>query len=174
MTAYFSVSTSIPNSVVSYNFDYEGDAVFDFVSAAFDDVSFTYAAEGIYYPTVLVTDDQGNNYIDTIAIVVLNQTDLDTLLRAKWNAMKAALAAQDVEGALVYFTESSNGMFRYNFELMQSILPTIVMEMESITMKKLENGHAEYEMITTTGGSTRSNYIEFIVDLDGIWKINFF
>ncbi len=65
-------------------------------------------------------------------IVVLSETELDALLRAKWEAMKTALANQDVDGAMVEITGNSQEMFRYNFELMQSILPAIVQDMGMI------------------------------------------
>ena len=65
-------------------------------------------------------------------------------------------------------------MFRYNFELMQSILPTIVQDMGSIVMKHGEGGVVEYEMLVIQDGSERSFYIEFVIDIDGIWRINFF
>ena len=91
LTTYFSVSTEIPNAVSTYQIDYEGDAVIDYAGTNFEDISFIYSTEGIYYPTVTVTDNQSNNYTDTIAIIVLNQNDLDMLLRTKWQGMKTAL-----------------------------------------------------------------------------------
>ena len=107
MTTSFSVSTSIPNSVATYEFDYEGDSVIDYTGTTFDNMSVTYSTEGIYYPTVTVTDDQGVTYTDTIVIVVLNVTELDTLLQTKWEKMKAALASQDVNGAVVYYVDEA-------------------------------------------------------------------
>ncbi|MBI4654073.1 MAG: adhesin, partial [Nitrospirae bacterium] len=170
LTTYFSVSTSIPNAVSTYQMDYEGDGTIDYTGTVFDNISFTYSTEGIYYPTVIVTDDQGIQYSDTIAIVVLNATELDALLRAKWEAMKTALANQDVNTAMIEISENAQEIFRYNFELMQSILPTIVQGIGSITLIRAEDGIVEYEMIS--GG--QSYYIEFVKDTNGIWRINFF
>ncbi len=174
LTTYFSVSTSIPNTVTTYHMDYEGDSIIDYTGATFNNINHTYTTAGVYYPTVTVTDSQSNTYSDTIAIVVLNTTQMDALLRAKWNAMKNALANQNVNGALIEITEDSQEMFRYNFELMQSILPAIVQDMGNITLKALENNKAEYEMTVIQDGVERSYYIEFVVDSNGIWRINFF
>jgi PKD repeat protein len=91
LTTYFSISTSIPNAVSTYQMDYEGDGIVDYTGTTFDNISFTYNTEGIYYPTVIVTDTQGIQYTDTVAVVVLNTSQLDALLQAKWNAMKTAL-----------------------------------------------------------------------------------
>ena len=49
--------------------------------------------EGIYYFTAKVTGPDGNLYHDTIAITVLNKTEIDNLLKAKWEGMKGALVA---------------------------------------------------------------------------------
>ncbi len=177
LSTYFSVSTVLSDSVTKYELDYNGDSVIDYRENTFKNVSFTYATEGIYYSTITVMTDQGDTfptYTDTIAIIVLNQTELDTLLKAKWNTMTTALLNQNVEGALLYFTETSKKMFRYNFELMQSILPVIVQDMTDITMKQIEGGLAEYEMITIQNSTEYSHYIEFVIDSDGIWKISFF
>ena len=95
--------------------DYEGDGTVDYTGATFEDISFTYSTEGVYYPTLTVTDDQSITYTDTIAIVVLNQNDLDTLLQVKWNAMKTALLAGDAETALTYFVEDSKDRYREKF-----------------------------------------------------------
>ena len=171
---YFSVSTSIPNSVASYDFDYEGDTVVDYTGATFDDISVIYQTEGIYYPTITVTDDQSITYTDSIAVIVLNQNDLDTLLQAKWSAMKTALGNQDVNGALVNFAENSKDMYQYNFQLLQSNLPSIVLDMNNITMTEVKDGIAEYEMNTFIDGTEYNLYIKFVKDVDGIWKIYFF
>jgi hypothetical protein len=40
--------------------------------------------EGVYYFSAEVTDTESNLYTDTIAVVVLDQAELDALLRAKW------------------------------------------------------------------------------------------
>jgi len=69
LTKYFTV---LPSGLtpVSYEMDFEGDGIIDYTGDSFEDVSFIYTTEGIYYPEIRVTDDQGNTYTDKIAIVV--------------------------------------------------------------------------------------------------------
>ena len=118
--------------------DYEGDGTFDYTGVTFDNISFTYATEGIYYPTVIVTDTQGVTYSDTIAIVVLNAAQLDALLQAKWEAMKTALANQDVNGALSYFTEESKQHYNELFTALYDQLPQIVQDMQDIQLIRIK------------------------------------
>ena len=132
LTTYFSVSTSIPNSVTSYDFDYEGDTTVDYTGAVFDDISVIYQTEGIYYPTITVTDDQNNTYTHMIAVIVLNQNDLDTLLQAKWSAMKTALGNQDINGAIGQFTSVSQTRYQSIFTSLYNYLPSIAANMQSI------------------------------------------
>jgi PKD repeat protein len=42
LTTYFSVSTSIPNSVSAYEMDYEGDGMIDYSGSTFENISHTY------------------------------------------------------------------------------------------------------------------------------------
>jgi hypothetical protein len=178
LTTYFSVSTSIPNAVSSYQMDYEGDAIIDYTGTTFDNISFTYNTEGIYYPTVIVTDTQGVTYSDTIAIVVLNASDLDALLKAKWNAMKIALANQDVNGALNYYTEESQELYNELFTTLNAQLPQIVQEMQDIQLIYAKDNTAKYRIRASEvhAGQTYeiTYYIYFVVDENGIWKIHKF
>ncbi len=174
LTTYFSVSAEIPNPVASYAFDYEGDGTDNYTGTAFDDISITYQAEGIYYPTVTVTDVQGIIYTDTIAIIVLNQNALDALLRAKWNAMKNALANQDVEGAVGYFIEESKDKYRTVFEALRPQLPVITGTFIEFNITNVYENIAEYELVTDESGVLYSYPGFFIKDGNGIWKFNDF
>ena len=103
LTSYFTVTTEIPNAVTSYQIDFEGDGTIDYTGPTFEDISHTYTTEGIYYPTVTVTDDQGNMYTDSIGMTVLNKAKIDALLKSKWSKVKSLLATKDIEGALGNF-----------------------------------------------------------------------
>ncbi|MBI4824608.1 MAG: hypothetical protein HY805_10340 [Nitrospirae bacterium] len=95
LTAYFSASISnlTPSS---YQMDFEGDGIVDWTGASFEDISHTYILEGIFYPTVVVIDSQGNSYWDVIAITVLSKAEMDALLKGKWEGMRSELAEGDV------------------------------------------------------------------------------
>ncbi len=84
----------------------------DYTGPVFENINFTYTTEGVYYPALTVTDDQGNAYTDSIAIIVLNTAALDALLQGKWEAMKTALAKQDINTALDYYTKDSREHYK--------------------------------------------------------------
>jgi hypothetical protein len=174
LTTYFSVSTSIPNSITTYDFDYEGDDVVDYTGAAFDDMSFTYTTEGVYYPTVTVTDDQGMTYTDTIAIIVLNQNDLDALLRTKWEAMNAALMAGDTETSLTYISSSSRESYEEMFNALIDQLPSITATEIEFNFISATGYLVKYELVTLEDGTVYSYQVIFIKNTDGIWMIQEF
>jgi YVTN family beta-propeller protein len=172
LQVYFSISTSFSPS--SYQIDFEGDGVIDYTGSTFDNISHTYTSEGIFYPTVKVTDEQGNTYTDTIAITVMNKAEIDALLKSKWEGMKAAIENKDIEGAVGFFVESSREMYRYNFNLMSSILPIITKDFGNVRLIKIYDDVAECEMLAIQDGVEYSFYVEFVKDSNGIWKLRFF
>ncbi|OGW38146.1 MAG: hypothetical protein A2Y97_01475 [Nitrospirae bacterium RBG_13_39_12] len=172
LTTYFSSSISL--TPVSYQMDFEGDGVIDHSGITFEDINYTYTSEGIYYPTLTVTDDQGNTYSDTIAITIMSKTEIDTLLKGKWEGMKEAMVIGDTNYALRYISSSAQEMYSYNFELMKDILPSIVQSMSDINLDELEDGVAKYHMNAIQDGTGYSFYVEFIKDDGGLWKILFF
>ena len=172
LTSYFSVSTSIPNSVANYAFDYEGDGTDDYTGTTFEDISVTYNGEGVAYPTIIVTDDQGMNYTDTIAIVVLNQNDLDALLQAKWEGMKTALMAGDVTTALSYFVEESRNRYDAIFSQMNSAeIDAVFSSINELRVYSIKGRAAQCGAIRIESGGTFSYPVTFVKDENGIWKL---
>ncbi len=56
--------------IVNYQWDWEGDGVYDFDSGSYPTTYHTYTDYGWYHPVVKVTDNDGNTATDTIAIQV--------------------------------------------------------------------------------------------------------
>ncbi len=63
--------------------------------------------EGVYYFTATGTGSDGNTYQDTMSVTVYSRTEMDTLLKAKWDGMKNAMSAGNVEEAVSYFAQTS-------------------------------------------------------------------
>jgi hypothetical protein len=129
---------------------------------------------GLYVFTVQVTDGQSNEYTATIAVLVMNQAALDGILRAKWNAMKNALAVGDITNATTYISTGAKEMYHYNFTLMNSYLGEIAAGLQDIGEIQIGDRFAEYEMWAEQEGQTYSFYVLFAKDEDGLWKIHFF
>ena len=127
--------------------------------------------EGVYTFTATAQAADGHTYTDSIAITVINKAQLDALLKAKWEGMKVAMLAGNIEGAVGYFAESSQNSFRQHFTQLYTKLSEIVADMGLLRMVRVREHFAEYDLRTTRNGTTYSFQVLFIHDLDGIWKI---
>lgn len=172
LTVFFSALTSfIP---VSYQMDFEGDGIIDYTGATFENISHTYTSEGIFYPTLSVTDDQGNTYSDTIAIIVLDKVEIHALLQSKWELMKRALKQGNIEEALKYFVEKSKERYRAIFDVLKDQLPMIMDTFIEFNIVNVYDYIAEYEIVANENGVLYSYPGLFVKDENGIWKIKDF
>ncbi|MFH1219255.1 MAG: PKD domain-containing protein [Candidatus Eisenbacteria bacterium] len=69
LTVSFSASTE--GTIVLYEWDFDGDGLFDWSSDTSPVATYTYMAEGTYYAAIQVTDPNGLTAIDDIAITVM-------------------------------------------------------------------------------------------------------
>ncbi|MBI4685953.1 MAG: hypothetical protein HY755_12275 [Nitrospirae bacterium] len=177
LQVFFSTSTST-FTPVSYQMDFEGDGIIDYTGPTFADISHTYASEGIFYPTLSVTDSQGNIYSDTIAITVMNKTEIDTLLKGKWEGIKGALLNKNLEKGLSYFLESSRENYRQAFNIIIDELQQIISQMQDIEMIYQIDGIAKYRInrVQNIDGTlqTITYYIYLVKDANGIWRLDRF
>ena len=172
LTTYFSETTSfVP---VSYQMDFEGDGIVDYTGASFDDINHTYTSEGIFYPTLTVTDEQGNTYSDTTAIIVISKGAIDIVLQEKWADMKEELVKGNIEGALEFFIERSKDRYRSVFEALEDQLPVIMETFIEFNIVNVFENIAEYEIVANEGGVLYSYPGVLIKNGNGIWKFRDF
>ncbi len=174
LKAYFLVSTETPEAIAAYDMDFEGDNTTDQSILAFDNVTHEFTTEGIYYPTVIATDAKGNRYSDRIAVVVLGRAALETLLTDRWNRMKSALAASDIDTAVKYFDEQSKGMFKDIFKSISSNLQQMVNDMGEFRLVRVSEQFAYCDLRTTRNGEVYSFQVLFIRSRGGKWCIKSF
>jgi hypothetical protein len=166
------LDTSLDPARVSVT--YTGPADVEFLSTSANEYRMRLNAEGTYFFTAQGADSTGTSYSDTIALSVLSKEVLDTLLRAKWDRMREALSENDVERAISYFIDNTKETYRYNFELLQDLLPMIAQDMGKIKVVDVHDQVAQYELFSFQDGMELSFYVKFVKDINGLWKIYFF
>ena len=133
------------------------------------------ATPGIYYFKGTAKDTSGDSYTDTVAILAVDRTALDALLQAKWNGMKNAMIAGDIEGAVSYFAFGQQETCRQVYGLVEQELPQIATDMQPIEIIYQKNNRAEYRLrkdIVFKGEPvTVTFYVYFQREPDGIWRI---
>ncbi len=137
-----------------------------------DEYKYRITTEGIYYFTAQVTGPDNNVYQDTVAVTVLS-TQVDALLRGKWEGMKTALSNQDINGAILNFASDTQSSYSKLFTGLKSVLASYAAELYAtqVNLISIENNKATYKILVTRDGTAFSFYLLFIQDYNGIWKI---
>jgi hypothetical protein len=154
---------------------YSGPGPVEFLDATEDGYRVKMTAQGVYRFSAQVSDDQGNVHSDSVTVKVMNVNDLDTMLKAKWTAMKIALANKEIDKAASYFTEETRQTYLGLFTALKENLPDIALDMQEIEPVYFPAYGAKYRIKrddTIKGASHAiAFYIYFSIDRDGIWRI---
>ena len=76
----------------------------------------------------------------------MDRTQMDTLLRNKWEGIKASLMQSDIDGALSYISSDSQEIYRDAFARLQSIIGQIVSNMNDIALVYIRDKLAKYRI----------------------------
>ena len=171
LTVRFQVESGLDRSIIRYEFDQNGDGRADLTSATFENVEVTYRDAGIITPTLTVVDDQGGTVTATTIIQVLDQADTIALFQAKWEALKAALAAREIPRATAEFAFGVRPRFEQVFQALDANLPSIASTLGTIAITRVTEGLAEGVTKRVQGGKTFLYFIYWAPDVDGIWRI---
>jgi hypothetical protein len=171
----FIVDDSVAYDISGHSITYGGQGTVDTSETAPGEYLLRITGEGIYIFTAEVEDMEGNTYTDTVAILVLDANQLDSLLQGKWSAMKAALGNRNIEGALSYFDEHTQELYHEIYTALSDDLPAIAAAMQAIELVETGENHARYrirkEQNHGGGTLTITHYIYFSRDDQGIWRI---
>jgi hypothetical protein len=166
-----------PYSAGSYYLAYDGPGNVNITETNPLEFECDFTVPGIYTFTYTVEDEQGIEYTSQpVSVNVLDEAALDALLKTRWNGMKSGLSSQDVEGALVYFLETSKDKYREIYTALQAQLPQTAADMQNIEMIYAKDDRAKYriirqQMIEGTPVDI-TYYIYFNREANGIWKID--
>jgi hypothetical protein len=164
--------------LTQFEFDESGSGVFGQTTLTFDQVHSSYSTAGLRLPVIRARDTHGNQYTATASINVLARDVIDTLLKSKWNGMKASLIAGDVENALVYFNVEQRARYRTLFNALGPQLSQVATGMQDIQLITLRENRAKYRLRRQEfyGGQavTLTYYVYFVQNAVGLWSIDDF
>ena len=133
------------------------------------------ACEGLYFFTAQVVDEEGVLYDDSFAIAIISGEQIDTLLKAKWDDMKAALIAGDIEAALRYHKERSHEKYTAIYNALGEALPTLIAQMQDISWIGYADGTAKYRIRQDHDVEGQVVTITYVIYFsrgrNGIWSI---
>lgn len=138
-----------------------------------DEFKYKMTIEGVYYFTAQVIGPDGNTYQETVPVTVLSATQLDTILRNRWNEFKTALSNQDIDKAVLNFDSNTRNTYKNLYTYLKPMLPNIINELNAATINyiSVEESRSIYEILVTRDGEIYSFQLEFVKDENGLWKI---
>jgi hypothetical protein len=172
LTVTLNAETFLSSPVASSNLAYAGPATAAVAFVSNTQYNVTMNTEGLYVFTLYITDTQGRTYQDSVAVNVLSLTAIDTLLKSKWEGMKAALQSGDIETALGYFTPEAKEKYRYVFQALQPNLSTIVDSLQSIRLVEVQQDVVECFTNRIEDGILNAYFVYFSRDPNGLWKLS--
>jgi len=171
-TLEFTLASDVLISQVALDLD--GDGTVDFQGPSLNLRRFTYAAPGLYLPSVTVTEAAGATRTATTLVRVYDSAALDALLQAKWRSLKDALRAGNVTQALGFIASGKRALYGPVFSGLGSQLANIDQILTDITFVEQGGIRSEYQMIRLDGGVRHSYFVLFFLDEDGIWRLGAF
>ncbi len=138
---------------------------------ALDDEPFTYGQAGGFGAMIALTDDQAVTHRASVRVRVFGAGELNTLVQAKWGALKDALRAGNVSAALNHVAIRKRAAFEGYFNNLTVPLSSIDQVLTDLTFKEHRGANVEFEMIREQGGERRGYVVLFVLDEDGIWRL---
>ncbi len=135
---------------------------------------YIFSQEGLYFPRVILTDGQGNQYEDIGIVNVISFAQMNTLLTGKWDSMRAALINKNIEKALKHLTEGAIPKYQRLFERLGDHLPSIAIDLPELQFIRIEGDVTAYYVIKVEHGSEKAHFVYFVRDAHGFWKIQSF
>ena len=151
--------------------DADGDGNVDFTGPHLTQQSFRFAQPGIYVATANAIDAQGNQLLTNAVVQVLDPTELDGILQARWLAMKEALRAGDIPAALSQIISQARPIYEEGFQIISAQLPSIDEILTSVSLVRIGNNEAVYKASRTDDGIPMSFEVRFAMDVDGFWRV---
>ncbi len=103
------------NEISQIQLDANGDGTIDFTGTTLDGLSVTFAEPGIYFPTVKVTHADSSVYMDFAIVQIVDNAQLDVVLRVKWDGMKNALRSGNTAVAASYIVMNKRASYQTVF-----------------------------------------------------------
>jgi hypothetical protein len=128
----------------------------------------------VYVPTATAIDTDGNRVSASTVVQVVSPVALDTVLRAKWNAMRDALRAGDIVGAVTHIVADARDGYATAFQAIAARLAGIDAILTDITYAEARGAALVYHATRTDDSVVKLFEVRFVMDTDGIWRVEAF
>ncbi|MEW8525507.1 MAG: PKD domain-containing protein [Candidatus Thiodiazotropha endolucinida] len=159
--------------IAQVDIDYQGDGSIDetLVDDFERDLQYVYNTEGIYYPTVIVTVEDGMQYTLTQVVNAVSEAYILAELEDHWSSMNNALINGNLGLALEHIAISRSEKYRRQFTYLLPGMSEIIASYSPLYIESLSPDHAFVHVVRNIDGENRVFTIGFNQDIFGVWRI---
>ena len=131
----------------------------------------TYAAPGLYKPTIVIADVLGRTYTQTLALLVTDKVATDAMLKATWSDFAAALARGDKNAALAAMSGPARVKYGPVLDALAPYMPEITLSWSAPITGALGANIAEFMVRRKIDTANQLFFVYFVRDGSGIWRL---
>ena len=139
--------------------------------ASVSEFSAKLSVEGTYTISASAVGPDGQTYSDTVTVTVVNRTQLENLLKAKWEGMKQSVISGNSATALKYFVPGVRYRFNAIFDNPASEITARLTEINRIEVFSVKGRAAQAGAVKLETGKEYAYPLNFVKVGDGIWRI---
>ena len=171
------VSIEIEQPVTLIQWDHQGDGTIDAQGPDLVEQTVIFTQPGLYQPKVIVTDDVGDTFEATAVVLVEDAVAFEAMLNAKWSGMMDALAQGDIEQALTSIHSRKREIMRHDWTVLKDHLGELAATFN--VPLQLTDGQGFRVVVQSATSITMGTVqfpleVEFVLDIDGQWRIRSF
>ena len=173
LSVNLAVTSQTGSPIQTIGVDPGGNGSVGLITASGSDgsVSLTYPVPGTYIVNVTITDALGS-HSQAVAITVWDPAQMDSFFNAVWTGMNNALIAGDKAKALTYLNASAQAKYGPAFDALLPSMPLIIASYSPLQRLQIYPNIGEYAVNRTIHGMNRIYLIYFLLDNDGVWRID--
>jgi hypothetical protein len=172
MGTRFTISGLADGTTIQWDFD--GDGVVDATASSADSPTYVYSRPGVYVPTATFVDSGGVAQRTVAVIQVFDAAAFATSLQSKWSGMRDSLRVGDIPGALTFVVSVARPIYDEAFRILTPLLPNIDAILTDLRFVEVYGTEAFSEAVRIDGAQAVSFEVRFIIDADGVWRIESF
>ena len=134
-------------------------------------IEHVYTRPGRYFIWVHVTLPDGRMHSLSRAVAVTDPEATDARLKTIWNRFAQALASGDKTQAMLLLTQPAKAKYEAVFDTLLPQMPSVVQSLSPIQKIALSPQLGEYAVVRTVDGANRLFFVHFLLDFDGLWRL---
>ena len=168
------VSIEIEQPLTLIQWDHQGDGIFEAQGPDLLEQIVTFTQPGLYTPKVIVTDDVGDTFEATAVVLVEDAAAFETMLNAEWSGMMGSLAQGNIEQALMHIHSRKRDIMRHDWTVLKDHLGELASTFD--VPLQLTDGQGmrvigRSATLLSLGSIQYPLEVEFVLDIDGQWRI---